>query len=306
MSVKILEPYSILRFQHFKEWFAEACVSAGINKLSDIPLSWNARLIIGKLGLCFHLGPSSKNKLIICSSGKPNYFSWPWCYIYDIIPVVWDCWPECEATLLKFVKRNKIKTIFCTASQTADLVRRTYPDVDAVWLPEGIKITEYPKGGDLVSRKIDILELGRNMPCVHSAILKHQFYRPLRHLYQSESLVFPDNDSMIHGMQDTKISICYPQSMTHPEHAGNIETMTQRYWEFMLTGAVIAGHAPQELVDFCGYNPVVELGVNPAAQLDEILSNIATYQSLVDKNRETAERIGSWESRMDLVKEHLK
>ncbi len=306
MSVKILEPFSILRFQHFKRWFAEACVNAGMDMVSDIPLPWNLRLIIGKLGLCFHLGSSPKNKLIVCSSGKPNYFSWPWCYFYEIVPVVWDCWPECEATLLKFVKRNKIKTIFCTASQTALLVRSTYPDVDAVWLPEGVKISEYPKGGNLVSRTIDILELGRNMPYVHSAILNYKFSRSIMHLYQSEGLVFADNESMVRGMQDTKISICYPQSMTHPERAGNIETMTQRYWEFMLTGTVIAGHAPQELVDLCGYNPVVELGVNPAAQLEKILCNIDSYQSLVDKNREIAERIGSWDSRMDILKEHLK
>lgn len=300
----VLEPYRQKSFQLFRVWFADACQRAGIKHQADLPLTWNLRLVLGKLGLCFNI--FKFGRLIVCSGGKPEYYAWPWCYFYDIVPVVWDCWPECEAALLKFIRRNRVKTIFCTASQTAAMVKRRFPEIDAVWLPEGIDVSVYPKGPALAERNIDILEMGRKMESIHHAIVAHNFKQPVVHLYQTDKLVFPDNQAMITGMQNTKISICYPQSDTNPEHAGNIETMTQRYWEFMLAGALIVGRAPKELVEFCGYNPVVELGNRPAAQIEEMLAHISDYQPLVDRNRAVAEQIGSWDSRMGLVMEHLK
>ena len=63
---------------------------------------------------------------------------------------------------------------------------------------------------------------------------------------------------------------------------------------------VMVGHAPQELVDFIGYNPVVELRDDISAEdlIADVLEHIDDYQSLVDRNRETAERLGSWTVRM--------
>ena len=62
----------------------------------------------------------------------------------------------------------------------------------------------------------------------------------------------------------------------------------------------MVGHAPQELVDFIGYNPVVELRDDISAEdlIADVLEHIDDYQSLVDRNRETAERLGSWTVRM--------
>ena len=48
-------------------------------------------------------------------------------------------------------------------------------------------------------------------------------------------------------------------SSPKPELAGDIETLTQRYWECMLSRIVMLGHAPQELIDLIGYNPVIEI-----------------------------------------------
>ena len=54
--------------------------------------------------------------------------------------------------------------------------------------------------------------------------------------------------------------------MTQPEVAGDIETLTQRYWECMFSRMVMVGHAPQELIDFIGYNPVIELSDKISAE----------------------------------------
>jgi hypothetical protein len=70
---------------------------------------------------------------------------------------------------------------------------------------------------------------------------------------------------------------------------------------------VMLGHAPKELVDLIGYNPVVELDTDHSAeQVQEILAHIEDYQSLVDKNRETAIRMGDWTVRMREVMKWLK
>lgn len=302
-EVCVLQPFRMLSFQLFRDWFADACVRAGIPLQRDVKLSWNIKLIVGKLGLCFSL--FKRRRLIICTSGKPEYFGWPWCYWCELIPMVWDCWPSCHKSLLRFIKRNKVRTLFCTASGVVDMVRNAIPEVNAIWVPEGIEVSAYPNGGRLVDRHIDVLELGRRMESVHRAILDSKIGARIVHLYEKVGIIFPDFDSMTRGMRDTKIAICYPHSATHPNRAGNIETMTQRYWEFMLSGCVIVGHAPDELVRFCGYNPVIELGDNPAGQIQLILESIERYQPMVDANRAFAETHASWDARMRLIKENL-
>lgn len=303
-DILILQPFRQLKFQFFRDWFADACVQVGIHQKKDFSIPWNLRLVLGKLGLCFNLFKTKR--LIVCSGGKPQYYSWPWCYFYDIIPVVWDCWPECHKSFFRFLKMNRVRTMFCTSSQIVEMVREKFKEIDAVWLPEGIKVSEYPKGGKLLARKIDVFEMGRRMDVIHDAIVTYKFSKKIVHCYPRGELLFPDTNSLVEAMKDTKVSICYPHCDTNPGRAGNIETLTQRYWEFMLTGTLIVGRAPRELIEICGYNPVIELCGHPAKQIESILANIDDYQCLVDKNRLTAERIGSWASRMDIILEHLK
>ena len=100
-------------------------------------------------------------------------------------------------------------------------------------------------------------------------------------------------------MPKIKVIISFPQSDTHPERAGEIETLTQRYWEAMLSRALVVGRAPKELVDMAGYNPVVEVDWdNPQEQLCRILENIGSYQEFVNKNYEFAFRNASWDIRV--------
>lgn len=62
---------------------------------------------------------------------------------------------------------------------------------------------------------------------------------------------------------------------------------------------LIVGHAPQELIDIVGYNPVIELDIqHPRQQIQEIARRIADYQPLVDKNRVVALKLGDWKQRM--------
>ena len=88
--------------------------------------------------------------------------------------------------------------------------------------------------------------------------------------------------------------------------AAGIETLTQRFWEGMLSRTVLLGRAPKELIDLVGYNPVVTLDKEHAdEQVRDIVEHISEYQDLVDKNRETALRMAPWEIRMKQIMEWL-
>ncbi len=75
----------------------------------------------------------------------------------------------------------------------------------------------------------------------------------------------------------------------------------------MLSRIVMVGHAPKELTDLVGYNPVIEMDMeHDLEQINELLAHIEDYQPLVDRNRETALKMGSWDIRMKQVMEWLK
>ena len=107
------------------------------------------------------------------------------------------------------------------------------------------------------------------------------------HLFEEKKgqLIFPTEKDLIDGLARTKISICVPSNITHPERAGDIETMTVRYLQSMASKCLVVGHAPQEMVELFGYNPVVEIDMEkPAEQIRDILENFTDYIPLIEKN----------------------
>ena len=105
---------------------------------------------------------------------------WSWCYRYEIVPVMWDCWPKYWPHLPRFIQRNHVQTIFCTSSQTSEYVRKSCPGVNAVWLPEGIDVESYPMGQPLADRPVDVLEMGRQMKPVHDCLAELSQKRTFR------------------------------------------------------------------------------------------------------------------------------
>jgi hypothetical protein len=94
--------------------------------------------------------------------------------------------------------------------------------------------------------------------------------------------------------------------MTHPQRSGDVETVTHRYFESMAAGCIIIGHAPRELVDLFGYNPVIEADVSdPAAQLEAILREPGAHAGLVERNRKRMMEVGTWDVRIRTILELL-
>ena len=195
---------------------------------------------------------------------------------------------------------------FFTQKQVAEYVTSKIPGIKCVHLPEGLEQNGYSKGLSLKERNIDLLEMGRLYPKLHFELLRIQDLS-LIHLYQKgPELLFPTFEDLSKALSDTKISFCFPRCDTHIEHAGSVETLTQRYWECMYSRTLILGRAPKELVDLLGYNPVIDINWdNVGLQILGILGNIEKYQPLVDRNYEYAVEFATWKSRIPFIEEVL-
>lgn len=74
----------------------------------------------------------------------------------------------------------------------------------------------------------------------------------------------------------------------------------------MLSGCLIIGRAPKELIDLVGYNPVIDVDwKNPEEQILNILNNIGSFQTFVDRNHDTAKKMASWDLRIQQIKNIL-
>ena len=232
-----------------------------------------------------------------------NFDTFPDYARYEIIPFVWDCWPGYFDKTCEWFKRHEVRTAIFTSSQTAERMRQRFPEMNILWCPEGIDTSLYSEGKELKNREIDILEFGRS----NRKVFKAELPSSIKHVctMQDGKYIFT-NEELRQSMGDAKVTITLPRSITQPEVAGDIETLTQRYWECMLTRMVMVGHAPKELVDFIGYNPVIEIDFeNPNEQICNILQHINDYIDLTNKNRETALLKGDWLARMQGIKGFL-
>jgi hypothetical protein len=225
-----------------------------------------------------------------------NFDTFPDYARYEIIPFVWDCWPGYFDKTCEWFKRHEVRTAIFTSSQTAERMRQRFPDMNIYWCPEGIDTSRYSAGKELNDRHIDVLEFGRTNEKVFKAALPYG----IKHIctMQNGKYIYT-SEELFHAMGEAKVTITLPRSITQPETAGDIETLTQRYWECMLSRIVMVGHAPKELIDFIGYNPVIEIDFeNPNGQICDILQHITDYKDLTCKNRETALLKGDWLARM--------
>lgn len=231
---------------------------------------------------------------------------------YEVVPMFWDCWPCYFEKTRDWLVRHRVKTTIFSSRQTAERMREALPNINIIWCAEAVDDSVYDKGKLLKDREIDLLEFGRSNDRIINAEKLEQVWigeNSLNHVCTKQHGKFIyTNEQLYQAMGDAKVTIALPRSMTQPEMAGDIETLTQRYWECMFSRMVMVGHAPQELVDFIGYNPIIELrdDISAEALIRDVLEHIDDYQELVDKNRETAERLGSWDVRMKWLMEELR
>jgi hypothetical protein len=202
-------------------------------------------------------------------------------YVY-----LFDAWPVIHKNIIKLVNRWKVTHVFVSSKQVAELLNSYNSKCQFHWIPEGIDLSFY-KYESYANKTIDVLQLGRKYDKYHESIVAHLNAEGIIYLYEKVKgeIIFPKRADFINGLANTKISICFPSSLTHPERSMGIETLTNRYLQSMASKCLIVGHAPEELIELFGYNPVVEANmINPGIQIVSILKDFDSYIPLIEKN----------------------
>jgi hypothetical protein len=82
--------------------------------------------------------------------------------------------------------------------------------------------------------------------------------------------------------------------------------MTLRYLEGMASGCLLLGHAPAELLELAGFNPVVEVDWDaPDRQVRQILKNPGHWQPHVDRALKAVRAMGDWSVRVCTLRTEL-
>lgn len=223
---------------------------------------------------------------------------------YEIIPLTWDCWPVCFEKVCRWFVKYDVRTAIFTSSQTADRMREVFPQMNILTITEGINISLFMNSYKLIKDKsIDLYEISS----LQRSYFKKKYpkeYLELCNMPKSRSVT--TNEDFRSVLSDTKVTIMFPRCDTRPEIAGDIDTLTQRYWECMLSGIVMVGRAPKELIDLIGYDPVVNLDKdNEVENVRNIIANANDFQSLVERNMQVAMKKASWDIRMAKIMEFL-
>ena len=317
-TLKAVAPYthpSYLNFKHapFEAWMK----NGGLVAKGQYPPRWLHGVVFRwEMPTIFKNRKEARLRFV-----EPVSFSFdafPDYAMYEVVPMFWDCWPGYFEKTCRWLRKHSVKTAIFTSRQTAERMQERFSGknkgwqkIDVIWCPEAVDGELYQKGRELKDRTIDLLEFGRSNDKVicseKLAGIEISGNRILHICTKQNGKFVYTNEQLYEAMGDAKVTITLPRSMTQPEIAGDIETLTQRYWECMFSRMVMVGHAPQELVDFIEYNPVIELRDDISAEelIADVLENIEIYQALVDKNRKTAEKLGSWNVRMKWLMEEL-
>lgn len=218
---------------------------------------------------------------------------------------LFDAWTSDHEEISDFANKFKIDYLFVTASQAAVAIKPKLHTTKIYWVPEGINPTIYKQDILLADKQIDVLALGRKYDIYHEIIKIQLKEKGYNYLYEKEKgeLIFPTREEFIEGLSKTKISICVPSNITHPERAGDVETMTIRYLQSIVSKCLIVGHAPAEMIELFGYNPVIEIDMDkPVEQLLEVLNDFERYIPLIEQNYKVVIDNHTWSNRWEQMK----
>ena len=212
---------------------------------------------------------------------------------------LFDAWPGTYDTILKIVKAYNINVLFITSKESTANLQALLPDIDVKWCPEGCRTEKY-KVYDYSLKDIDVLQLGRKYDLWHDKVVDKLQASGISYLYEriKGKPIFKSREDFIDGLGRSKISVCFPKSLTHHKQAGGITTMTNRYLQSLASKCLILGTTPDEMKEVFGYDPVIPVDMrDPAEQIVEILKNFNDYVPLIEKNYNECLSNHTWHNR---------
>ena len=218
-----------------------------------------------------------------------------------------DAWTHNHGQIEWFIKLMGIKNVFFSSRQVTEMFRKKGLDCNFLWVPEGISVADY-RFKDYSKKDIDVLAFGRKYDAHHNKIVTGLQQKGISYLYEKTKghIVFKDRLAFIDGLARTKISICVPSDITHPERSGIISTMTIRYLQSMASKTLIIGYMPEEMKSLFDYTPIVELDMdNPVQQITAILDDFDSYIPLIEKNYRFVKEHHTWLNRWNVIRQTI-
>jgi hypothetical protein len=219
---------------------------------------------------------------------------------------MFDAWPSAHDLIRQFVNHFGVEYTFLSSSQAVERLNTMSGKSRFYWIPEGINPSEY-RFCQYNDKTIDVLAFGRQYTMYHDKIKgplesNNKVYLNARTENTKTIPLFKSRDEFTGALSRSKVSVCVPSSLSNPVRAGDIETMTIRYLQSMVSKCLIVGHAPEEMITLFGYNPVVEIDMNNAgSQIIDILSDYSSYFGLIEKNYINTLTGHTWEHRWQKI-----
>ena len=221
---------------------------------------------------------------------------------------MYDAWPRFHEDILNKAKIMNIKMIFFSSHQVTKLFNKLDSEIKGVWVPEGIKIEDY-SFVPFNLKEIDVLEFGRKYDVYHDKIAPSLKANNYLHLFEKQrgDVVFKSRLDFLNGLAKSKISICIPSNITHPERAEGISCMTLRYLQSMASKCLIVGILPDEMKYLFDYQPIIEIDIeNASSQILDILENYESYFPLIEKNYIEIQKFHTWDIRLEEILLNIK
>ena len=251
--------------------------------------------------------PIKKHKnYVVIGYQKEKFF--PYFHFNADLKVLWmyDAWEPLFDEIEKTIRAYKINLVFTASKQSADYFNTlNIPNFQSHWIPEGIDVTQY-QFIPYQERTTDVLQLGRKWNEYHKKIKSIETRLIYKYEKKAGQIIFPSREEFLFGLANSKISICVPSDITHPERTGNISTITNRYLQSMASRCLIVGKVPHDMLHLFDYNPIVEIDEeNPVAQIEAILANFDTYIPLIEKNYEVVKNFHNWDNRVSQIENFI-
>jgi len=233
----------------------------------------------------------------------------PWAlFSENNILYLFDAWPKYYPLICKIAKAYNITHLFVSSKESAGKLDTLLDNTKVYWCPEGCKLDEY-KPYDYKDKDIDVLQFGRKYDYWHNLVIDGFRQQKISYLYEKNKgqLVFKSRSDFLNGLGRTKISICFPMSITNYEISGGISTMTYRYFQSMASKCLIIGIKPDEMNYLFDYEPIIQVDYNnPVQQISEIIKNFNDYIPLIERNYHECISKHSWQSRWKMIRETIK
>ncbi|WP_316844686.1 glycosyltransferase [Pedobacter psychrodurus] len=220
-----------------------------------------------------------------------------------------DAWPRFQSWIFPLLNFFNIRYVFFSSKQVLQdhLKKDPQSTCKSMWLPEALNASEY-HFESYANKTIDVLEFGRMYQEYHDLIQMPLTQAGKNHQYRKQNLpmLYPDKPSFVQALAQTKIVICVPSDITHPERAEYISTMTLRYLQAMASKCLIVGVTPFDMRELFDYDAIIEIDMkNAAQQLLSILDNYESYLSLIERNYQEVLLKHQWIHRWAIMKQKI-